>query len=52
VAQQLYRETEESKEARRLAAEMRKTEPYYQPVYPGKPGKKNRRELDRLRGRR
>ena len=51
VAQTLYRETEESKEQRRKAAEERKAMPYLDALLEGKPSKRNRRELDRLRGR-
>ncbi|HWR50864.1 MAG TPA: RNA-binding S4 domain-containing protein [Bryobacteraceae bacterium] len=51
VAQTLYRETESSMESRRKLAEERKTMPYFEPVRQGKPSKRNRRELDRLRGR-
>ena len=45
VAQMLYRETEASRELRLKAAEERKA------VRPGKPSKRDRREIDRLRGR-
>ena len=51
VAQTLYRETDESKELRRQAAEARKAMPYLDKVLEGKPSKRNRRELDRVRGR-
>ncbi len=51
VAQQLYRETEASRESRaRLAAE-RKTMPRFEVLREGKPSKRDRRKLDRLRGR-
>jgi ribosome-associated heat shock protein Hsp15 len=51
VAQTLYRETAESREARlRLAAE-RKAMPRFDAPGAAKPSKRNRRVLDRLRGR-
>jgi ribosome-associated heat shock protein Hsp15 len=53
VAQTLYRETEESVEARRKRAEERKAMPQFDDVWgEGKPSKKDRRDLDRVRGRR
>ena len=52
VAQALYRETEESKEARRREQEARKMEPHFEGYREGgKPSKKDRRALGRLRGR-
>ena len=51
VAQTLYRETEASKALRMKLAEERKAMPYFEPSREGKPSKRNRRELDRLRGR-
>jgi ribosome-associated heat shock protein Hsp15 len=51
VAQSLYRETEESREARRREAEARRMEPHFEGVRVGKPSKKDRRALGRLRGR-
>ncbi len=51
VAQTLYRETEASKEARIKAAEDRKTMPHFEDLREGKPTKRDRRDLDRLRGR-
>ena len=51
VAQTLYRETEASRELRRKAAEERKAMPRLEVLREGKPSKRNRRELDRLRGR-
>ena len=49
VAQTLYRETQASKELRRKVAEERKTMPIFE--LPGKPSKRDRREIDRLRRR-
>src|SRR5580658_4677891 len=51
VAQTLYRETEASKEARLKLAEERKAMPHFEAVRGGKPSKRDRRELGRLRGR-
>jgi ribosome-associated heat shock protein Hsp15 len=51
VAQTLYRETEASREARRKLAEERRAMPYFEAVREGKPSKRDRRRLDRLRGR-
>lgn len=52
VAQTLYRETEASREARtRLAAE-RKANAQFETAREGRPTKRDRRELERLRGRR
>ena len=51
VAQTLYRETEESRELRRKVAEERKTMPFLEALHEGKPSKRDRRELSRLRGR-
>ena len=51
VAQNLYRETEASKEARARFAEERKNMPYFESLGEGRPSKRNRRELNRLRGR-
>jgi ribosome-associated heat shock protein Hsp15 len=51
VAQTLYRETEDSRAARLRLAEERKAMPYFEPITTGKPSKRNRRELNRLRGR-
>jgi len=49
VAQALYSETEASREARLQAAQARKSMPYIEA--PGKPSKRDRRKLNRLRGR-
>jgi ribosome-associated heat shock protein Hsp15 len=51
VAQELYHETDASKEARALAAEVRKTAPQFDWDYEGRPSKKDRRVLTKLRGR-
>jgi ribosome-associated heat shock protein Hsp15 len=51
VAQTLYRETEASRELRLKVAEERKAMPHFEGPRQGKPSKRNRREIDRLRGR-
>ena len=51
VAQTLYRETEESRAARLLLAEQRKAAPHFEAEREGKPSKRDRRQLGRLRGR-
>jgi ribosome-associated heat shock protein Hsp15 len=51
VAQKLYRETEESREARLKAAEERKAMPQFDFDHEGKPSKRDRRQLGKLRGR-
>jgi len=51
VAQTLYRETEASRALRVQLAEERKAMPRFEPLFAGKPSKRNRRALDRLRGR-
>ncbi len=51
VAQTLYRETEASRELRQKAAEERKATPRYETAPASKPSKRDRREIDRLRGR-
>jgi ribosome-associated heat shock protein Hsp15 len=51
VARTLYRETERSREARMKLAEERKAMPHFEAVPAGKPSKRDRRRLDRLRGR-
>lgn len=50
VAQTLYRETEASKEARARAIEERKAMPAFELVHEGKPSKRDRRKMQRLRG--
>jgi ribosome-associated heat shock protein Hsp15 len=52
VAQTLYRETEASRELRQKLAEERKAMPHFEGFRKGKPSKRDRREVDRLRGRR
>ena len=52
VAQTLYRETEASREARAKVAEERKSLPFIDALIEGRPSKKDRRTLDRLRNRR
>ena len=51
VAQTLYRETEASKQLRARRAEERKALPQFVPVPQGRPSKRDRREMNRLRGR-
>ena len=51
VAQTLYRETDASRELRLKVAEERKAMPHFETLREGKPSKRNRRELDRLRNR-
>ena len=50
VAQTLYRETEASRELRLRLAEERKAMPRVEPFEHGRPSKRNRRQLGRLRG--
>ncbi len=51
VAQTLYRETDASRALRAKLAEERKALPHFEAFGGGKPSKRNRRELNRLRGR-
>ena len=51
VAQSLYRETEASRELRLKLAEERKGMPHFEASREGKPSKRDRREIDRLRRR-
>ena len=51
VAQTLYRETDESRELRLKLAEERKAVPHFEGLREGKPSKRDRREIGRLRGR-
>lgn len=50
-AQTLYRETEASRELRLRLAEELKAMPHFDTLQEGKPSKRNRREIDRLRCR-
>ncbi len=52
VAQTLYRETEASREARQRLAEQRKAMPDFEGPREGRPSKRDRRLVSRLRGRR
>jgi ribosome-associated heat shock protein Hsp15 len=51
IAQTLYRETEASRELRVKLAEERKGMPHSERLPQGKPSKRDRREIGRLRGR-
>lgn len=51
VAQQLYEETDESKQKRAAAAEQRRLMPAFEVVQAGKPSKRDRRRLDSVRDR-
>ena len=51
VAQKLYRETDASRELRIKVAEERKVMPHFEATREGKPSKRDRREISRLRGR-
>src|SRR6202050_1557041 len=51
VARTLYRETEASIESRLKAAEERRAMPRFETSTEGKPSKRDRREIARLRGR-
>jgi ribosome-associated heat shock protein Hsp15 len=51
VAQTLYRETDASRGLRLKLAEERKAMPHFETLREGKPSKRDRREIDRLRGR-
>lgn len=51
VAQTLYRETDASRALRLKLAEERKASPHFEESREGKPSKRDRRDLDRLRGR-
>jgi ribosome-associated heat shock protein Hsp15 len=52
IAQTFYRETDESRDLRLKAAEERKMMAHHDLLPEGKPSKRDRRDLDRLRGRR
>jgi ribosome-associated heat shock protein Hsp15 len=51
VAQTLYRETEASRALRLRLAEERKAMPHFDALREGRPSKRDRREIGRLRGR-
>ena len=51
VAQTLYRESEESKEARMKAAAERKAAMQFEPMPTGRPSKRDRRKIIQFRGR-
>ena len=51
IAQTLYRETEASRELRLKLADERKAMPDFETSREGKPSKRDRREIDRLRRR-
>jgi ribosome-associated heat shock protein Hsp15 len=51
VAQTLYAETDASRQLRQKLAEERKTMPNFEALREGKPSKRDRRDLGRLRGR-
>ena len=51
IAQTLYRETEASRQARQALLEERKSMPHFDGLPESRPSKRDRRELDRLRGR-
>jgi ribosome-associated heat shock protein Hsp15 len=51
VAQTLYEETEESRDRRRRLAEERKTMSVFETLPSSRPSKRDRRDMDRFRGR-
>ena len=51
VAQTLYRETEASREARAKVAAERKAMAQFEAIPAGRPSKRDRREINRFRGR-
>jgi ribosome-associated heat shock protein Hsp15 len=51
VAQTLYRETEASKKLRLKVAEERKATRHFEGMREGRPSKRDRREIERFRGR-
>ncbi|MFZ0593287.1 MAG: RNA-binding S4 domain-containing protein [Bryobacteraceae bacterium] len=51
LAQTLYRETQASRDLRSKVAEERKAIPHFEALREGKPSKRDRREIDRLRNR-
>ncbi len=51
TAQKLYQESDASREMRMKLAEERKAMPHFEATREGKPSKRDRREIGRLRGR-
>jgi ribosome-associated heat shock protein Hsp15 len=51
AAQTLYRETEASRELRLKLAEERKAMPHFEALREGRPSKRDRRKLNRFRGK-
>ena len=51
MAQKLYQESDASREMRMKLAEERKAMPHFEATREGKPSKRDRREIGRLRGR-
>jgi ribosome-associated heat shock protein Hsp15 len=51
VAQTLYRETEASVAARKKEEEKRKSMPWFDVATSGRPNKRDRRDIDKFRGR-
>jgi len=51
IAQTLYQETDTSRELRLKLAEERKAMPHVEASREGKPSKRDRREIERFRGR-
>jgi len=51
MAQKLYQESDASREMRMKLAEERKAMPHFEAAREGKPSKRDRREIGRLRGR-
>ncbi|SPF34412.1 Heat shock protein 15 homolog [Candidatus Sulfopaludibacter sp. SbA4] len=51
VAQTLYRESEASRALRLKLAEERRAMPHFEAMREGRPSKRDRRKIDRLRGR-
>jgi ribosome-associated heat shock protein Hsp15 len=51
VAQKLYQESAASREMRMKVAEERKAMPHFEAAREGKPSKRDRRQIGRLRGR-
>jgi ribosome-associated heat shock protein Hsp15 len=52
IAQTMYRESEESRALRQQRAEEREAAPHFDFDFEGKPSKRDRRQIERLRGRR